>query len=124
MSNFLGRVESRWILDKNFHTAIFLSVSDANFTAETVNKKLETIANTENRDGIRLCPLEETVGERRGVWGMNGVRTTGENDDGGVEFGDGLKGGSAVETERENGEASDSTSDEMSVLRTEVEDEN
>ncbi|MCI89281.1 hypothetical protein A2U01_0110569, partial [Trifolium medium] len=34
----------------NFHTAIFLRVSDADFTAETVNKKLETIANTKDRD--------------------------------------------------------------------------
>lgn len=50
--------------------------------------------------------------------------TTGENDEGGVEFGDGLKRRSAVEAERENGEASDTTSDEVSVLGTEVEDEN
>jgi hypothetical protein len=36
----------------NFHTAIFLLVSDADLATETVNKKLETIANTKDRDGI------------------------------------------------------------------------
>jgi hypothetical protein len=108
----------------NFHTAIFLLVSDADLATETVNKKLETITNTKDRDGIGLSPLKETVGKGRGVGDVDGVGTTGENDDGGVEFGDGLKRGGAVETERENGEASDSTSDEMSVLRTKIKDEN
>ena len=124
MSNFLSREKSRGILDLNFHTAILLRVSDADFTTETANKKLKTVADTENRDGIGLSPLKKAVGEGRGIGSVNGVGTTGENDEGGVEFGDGLKRRSAVEAERENGEASDTTSDEMSVLGTEVEDEN
>jgi hypothetical protein len=108
----------------DIHTAIFLLVSDADLATETVNKKLETIANTEDRDSIGLSPLKETVGKGRGVGDVDGVGTTRENDDGGIEVGDGLKRGSAVETEGENGKASDSTSDEMSVLRTEIEDKN
>ncbi|KAI5383668.1 hypothetical protein KIW84_070877 [Lathyrus oleraceus] len=108
----------------DFHPSILLRVSDTNFTSETVNEKLESVANTKNGDGIGLSPLEEAVGEGRGVGCVDGVGTAGENDEGRVEFGDGLERGGAVEAEGENGETSDSTSDEVSVLGTEVEDEN
>lgn len=124
MSNFLNRKKSRCVFDLNFHTAILLRVTDADFTAKTADKKLKTVADTENRDGIGLSPLKKAVGEGRGIGSVNGVGTTGENDEGGVEFSDGLKRRSAVEAERENGEASDTASDEVSVLGTEVEDEN
>lgn len=84
MSNFSRGEKSGLILDMNLHTAIFLRVPDSDFTAETVNKKLKTITNAENRNGIRLSPLDEAVREGRGVRSVNGVGTTGENDDGGV----------------------------------------
>lgn len=51
---------------------------------------------------------------------MNGVGASGEDDDAGGEVGDGLKSGGAGDAEGEDGEASDPSSDEVGVLRSEV----
>ena len=51
---------------------------------------------------------------------MNGVGPAGEDDDGGVEVGDGGERGGAGDAEGEDGEASDSASDEVCVLGTVV----
>ena len=47
-----------------------------------------------------------------------------ENDDGGVEVGDGGERGGAGDAEGEDGEATDAASDEVGVLGTVVENEN
>lgn len=51
---------------------------------------------------------------------MDRVRATGEDDDRWVEVGDGVERRGAGDAEREDREASDSASDEVGVLRTEV----
>lgn len=47
---------------------------------------------------------------------MDGVGTAGEDHDAGVEVGDGLEGAGAGDGEGEDGERSDSASDEVGVL--------
>lgn len=70
-----------------------------------------------------LGVLDEAVRERRRARGVDGVGTAGEDDDAGLQLGDGVEGGGAGDTQGEDGELPDSTGDEVRVLRAIVEDE-
>lgn len=54
---------------------------------------------------------------------MHRVRATGEDDNRGAERSNGFKGGSAGETDRADRKLSDTASDKVSILRTEIENE-
>lgn len=72
---------------------------------------------------VPLSPLDEPVGEARGVGGVDGVGAAGEDDDAGVVGGDLSEGGGAAEDEGEDVEGADAAGDEVGVLGAEVEDE-
>lgn len=55
---------------------------------------------------------------------MDGVGPTGEDDDAGVEVGDGFERAGAGDAEGEDGKSSDSAGDEVGVLGTIVQDQN
>lgn len=88
-TDFLGAEERGGFVSADFHAAILLLVSDADVAAEALNEELEAVADAEDGDAIGMGPLEEAVGEGGGVRGVDGVGAPGENDDGGVEVGDG-----------------------------------
>jgi hypothetical protein len=123
-SKLVGAEEGGWLIDEDFHAAIFLLVANANLAAKALNKELEAVANAEDEDAIGLSPREEAFGEGGGVWRVDRMGAAGENDDGGVEVGDGFEGRGAGDAEGEDGEAANTASDEVSVLGAIVEDEN
>lgn len=53
---------------------------------------------------------------------MDGVRAAGEDDDAGLQLGDGGEGGGAGDAEGEDGELPDPAGDEVGVLRAVVQD--
>lgn len=55
---------------------------------------------------------------------MDGVGPAGEDDDARAEVGDGLEGAGPGDAEGEDGERSDSASDEVGVLGPKIEDQN
>lgn len=123
-TNFPGREERGGFVDADFHAAVLLLVSDSDVAAEALDEELETVADAEDNDAMGAGPGKEAIGEGGGVGGVNRVGTAGENDDGGVEVGDCGEGGGAGDAEREDGETTDSASDEVRVLGTVIEDEN
>jgi len=123
-TNFRGGEERGRFVDADFHAAVLLLVSDADFAAEALDEELETVADAEDNDAMGAGPGEEAVGEGGGVGGVDGVGTAGENDDGGVEVGDGGEGGGAGDAERKDGETTDAARDKVRVLGTVIEDEN
>lgn len=120
VADFVGGKEGGGFIDANFHAAVLLFMANADLAAEAVDEELEAVANAEDGDAVGLSPLEEAVGEGGGIRGVDGVGAAGEDDDGGVEFGDGVEGRGAGNAEGEHGETADAASDEVSVLGTEV----
>lgn len=100
-----------------------MPLPDADHSAELLGEELHPVADPEDVDPPLLDEFEESVGEGGGAVGVDGVGPAGEDDDGGVEGGDGRKGGGAGDAEGEDGEAPDPAGDEVGVLRSEVEDE-
>lgn len=88
-TDILGVKKRGRFIDAYFHFTVFLFIADADDAAEALDEELEAVADAEDRDGVVAGPVEEAVGEGGGVRGVDGVGPAGENDDGGVEGGDG-----------------------------------
>ena len=118
--NPLRPVKRGALLHPNLHPPILLLLSDPDLAAEPLNNELQPITNPQNHDAVGLRPFGEFGRKRRGIGGVDGVGSAGEDDDAWVERGDGFERGSAGNAEGEDGEGSDSARDEMGVLGSEV----
>lgn len=122
--NTLGPENPGILLHHDLHLAILLLLPNPNDPAEALHNQLKPVADSEDEDAVGLGPLREAAGEAGGVVGVDGVGPAGEDDDGGVEVGDGLEGAGAGDGEGEDGEGADAAGDEVGVLGAVVEDEN
>lgn len=118
-------IETPSSLDGNLHPPVLLSDTDLDRSPELLHEELEAVADAEDVDAVGADVVEEAVGEggRRVVGGMDGVRATGKDDHAGVEGGDGGERRSAGHAEREHRKGADAAGDEVSVLRSVVQDE-
>lgn len=114
--NPLRPVKRGSLLHLNLHPPILLLLSNPDLAAEPLNNELKPITNPQNQDVVGLRPFGESRRKRRGIGGVDGVGSAGEDDDAWVERSDGGELRSAGNAEGEDGEGSDSARDEVGVL--------
>ena len=90
----------------NLHPPVLLLLSDPNLATEPLNNELQPITNPQNHDAVGLSPFGEFWRKRRGIGGVDGVGSAGEDDNAWVERFDGGERGSAGNAEGEDGEGS------------------
>lgn len=124
VTNLLRPKNPTSLLDLNLHLPVLLLLPNFDQPTQPLHNQLEAVADAQYEDAVRLGPLDEPGWETGRVRGVDGVGPAGEDDDARAEVGDGLEGAGPGDAEGEDGERSDSASDEVGVLGPKIEDQN